>query len=393
MALKGNKGDWSEIYTFFHVLINGKLDVVDENLNVVPGEYYKILEVIRKENKTEKRYIREDDKIRILITDDLTGKVTDFAIPISDFVCNSNKLFSYLRKNNGRSFSLPDIEDFLASLKIHSVKDNGNKRDITIKIEDFHCGMKQTLGFSIKSLIGQDATLFNAGAGTNFIYEIKLGDNVDFDVDKFNKETYINNKIAQRILRLKEEFGAKIEFCGVQSNTLYQNLRLIDGDIPNILAEILLVRYIYGLNKVKECVAKLQETNPLDFNLKLGQPFYEYKIKKFLQDVAMGMTPETAWTGIYDATGGQIIVKDSGDIVCYHIYEQNLFLNFLLSSTYFEQPATSEDKNYPGHIEPNPKKKFFFGWVYKENGRFYIKLNLQIRMKEKKLTKKKQTSQ
>ena len=94
----------------------------------------------------------------------------------------------------------------------------------------------------------------------------------------------------------------------------------------------------------------------------------------------MGMTPETVWTGFYDATGGQIIVKDDGDVVCYHIYEQNQFLNFLLNSTYLEQPATSEDENNPGYPKPNPKKKFFFGWVYKENGKYYLKINLQVRM-------------
>lgn len=382
MALTGNKGEWSEIYTFFYVLANGRLDVADENLNAVPGEFYKILEILRKEAKTENRYIREDDKIHILVTNNLTGEVTDFTATISDFANNSKILFTYLKERKGRSFNFPDIENFLSGLEIYSVKDIGHKRDITIRIEDFHCGIRQTLGFSIKSLIGQNSTLFNAGVGTNFIYEIIFADNRNFDVDKFNKETYVNNKIAYRIMKLEKEFKAKIEFCGIQSSTLYQNLRMIDGDIPDIIAELLLVRYRYGLSTVKECVAKLQETNPLGFNLMSGQPFYEYKMKKFLQDVAMGMTPETVWTGIYDVTGGQIIVKDSGDVVCYHIYEQNQFLNFLLRSAYLEQPATSEDENNPGYIKPNPKKKFFFGWVYKENERFYIKLNLQVRMKE-----------
>ncbi len=84
----------------------------------------------------------------------------------------------------------------------------------------------------------------------------------------------------------------------------------------------------------------------------------------------MGMTTEEAWTGVYDATGGQIIVKDSGDIVCYHIYEQNRFLK------------TSEDASHPGHVRPNAKKDFNYGWVYAEGGQYWLKLNLQVRMRD-----------
>lgn len=379
MALSGNKGEWSEIYTFFYALANGKIDVADENLNAVPGEYYRILEILRKEAQTEKHYIRNSDCIHVHLNNSETGKVEQFDVTIEDFAKNSKLLFKYLKEKTGRSFKFPDIEQFMSSIGVYSIKDVGHKRDITIKIEDFHCGLQQTLGFSIKSLIGHDSTLFNAGTGTNFIYEIKLKDPASFNVDDFNRSTYVNNKITERINRL-EEMGAKIVFAGVQSNTLLQNLRMIDGDLPHILAELLLVRYRRNIKKLNRCVTLLQETNPMQFDLSQGWPFYEYKIKKFLQDAAMGMTPETVWTGFYDATGGQIIVKDDGDVVCYHIYEQNQFLNFLLNSTYLEQPATSEDENNPGYPKPNPKKKFFFGWVYKVNDKYYLKINLQVRM-------------
>ena len=109
--------------------------------------------------------------------------------------------------------------------------------------------------------------------------------------------------------------------------------------------------------------------------------FYEYKIKRFLQDCAQGMTPEKPWLGIYDATGGQIIVKEDGDIVCYHIYELNRFREFLFNSTKFEGASTSEDAENPGHPRSDAKKKFFYGWVYEEDGKYYIKINLQVRSK------------
>jgi len=76
------------------------------------------------------------------------------------------------------------------------------------------------------------------------------------------------------------------------------------------------------------------------------------------------MTPSGIWIGKYDATGGIIIVKEDGDLVCYHIYNRNEFQDYLLNNTRFEQASTSRYK---------------FGSLYKENGKIYLKLNLQIR--------------
>lgn len=46
---------------------------------------------------------------------------------------------------------------------------------------------------------------------------------------------------------------------------------------------------------------------------------------------AMGMTTEEAWIGIYDAI--ECKAKANAPGACYHIYEQNRFLNYLLDST------------------------------------------------------------
>ncbi len=381
MSLKGNIGEWSEIYTFLHVLAYGKLDVADESLKAIPGEFYRIIEVLRQEFKSSNRYIREDDHIRIFINDEKSHKEEEFSIPVKSFADNCLNLLKHLKGNTKRSMSFEDIESFLHDIKVYSIKDTGNKRDITIRIEDFRNGGSHLLGFSIKSLIGQNSTLFNAGAGTNFIYRIEFPSDIAFDMDKFNRETYIHEKISTRINRLEQEFSAHLIFDHIQSDILQQNLMMIDGDLPSIMAEMLLTRYRHKLTTIKACADRLSIDNPLGFDLSRHQPFYKYKIKKFLQDAAMGMTPETVWNGHYDATGGQIIVKENGDIVCYHIYELNRFLEFLLNFTYFEQPATGESSNNPGHQKPDSKKNFFFGWVYKEGNEYFIKLNLQVRMR------------
>ena len=102
----------------------------------------------------------------------------------------------------------------------------------------------------------------------------------------------------------------------------------------------------------------------MNFNLSQGHPFYEYKIKNFLTDSALGMTPAAKWNGNYDATGGLIIVKENGDLVCYHIYNHNEFQDYLFNNTRLEQASTS---------------RYGFGDLYQENGKLFIKLNLQVR--------------
>jgi hypothetical protein len=76
------------------------------------------------------------------------------------------------------------------------------------------------------------------------------------------------------------------------------------------------------------------------------------------------MTPAQPWTGDFQATGGYIIVKEDGEILCYHIYNHNEFQEYLFRNTRFETPSTG---------------RYEFGTIYTENGKNYIKLNLQVR--------------
>lgn len=257
-------------------------------------------------------------------------------------------------------------------------------------------------------------SLFNPGAGTNFIYEICVPKDVQIDVDAFNRETYsLSPRISNRLKKLKEDYKADIVFKRVQSRCLSQNLRTIGGDLPQLLAQLLLIRYLNDERSISVCTEILTKQNPLDFDIEEHGSVYEYKVKRFLQDCAMGMVPEKPWRGVYDATGGQIIVKKDGEVVCYHIYEQNRFLNYLFNSTKFDEASTCEDGDNPGHPRKRPVKieiltfkdengveqtkeieklgvlkNYFYGWLYEEDGKYYFKINLQVRFDGQKKGKK-----
>ncbi|MBE0422745.1 MAG: HpaII family restriction endonuclease [Lutibacter sp.] len=226
----------------------------------------------------------------------------------------------------------------------------------------------------------------NSGPGNNFIFEIE--NDLKTTLDEFNKETYKPSgnisKITARLQKINGELGLKIKFKEVQSKQLWRNLKMIDGDLPEVLAYSLLYRWLERETSLLKISKILEEKDPLNFynNEISSQKLYEYKLKRFLAECAMGMTSETPWHGVYDATGGVIIAKEDRDIVCFHIYDFNLFREYLINNTMFEQPSTGEDGDNPGHLRTKKgTKKYYYGWLYEENEKLYFKINLQIRFK------------
>lgn len=359
MALSGNKGEWSEIYVFLKLLADGRLDAADANLNAIPNVYYPIIKILRLENGSNREY-KINNNIQVI--DGNTNKVI-LNLSLATFVQQSQQLFNDLRTVQGSSFSFPAIETFLNSIDVHSLTAlKTDKADIKVIVHDLNTGLQPKLGFSIKSMLGMNSTLFNAGQTTNFIYEIRGINFTPHQIATVNSITS-TPKITNRIDNLINS-GAQFIYKDIFSNNLKLNLQLIDSDLPEILAHLVFYKYSLNTSNLQDLLRELNTKNPKQFDLSLGHPFYEYKIKNFLTDSALGMTPAALWTGKYDATGGIIIVKQNGDLVCYHIYNRNEFQDYLLNNTRLEQASTT---------------RYGFGVVYDENGRFYMKLNLQVR--------------
>ena len=51
MTIKGNKGEWSEFYTFVKLLADGKIYAADKDLNKNESIFYLILKIIRGEQE------------------------------------------------------------------------------------------------------------------------------------------------------------------------------------------------------------------------------------------------------------------------------------------------------------------------------------------------------
>ena len=64
MALTGNKGEWSEIYTLLKLLGEGKVFAGDQNLNKIQDLFYPIIMILRQEKEGNFNYkLQEKDVV------------------------------------------------------------------------------------------------------------------------------------------------------------------------------------------------------------------------------------------------------------------------------------------------------------------------------------------
>ncbi len=355
--LRGNKGEWSEIYTLLKVLSDKNIYAGDSELNKIEELIFPVIKILRDE--TNGTYVFGYDNDLVIVK----GNEEEFRIPIADFQEKAVKLLSEIKTATSATFSIPEIERFINSFNCNSLKAKSSvKSDIRIVIHDQRTGTTPELGFSIKSQLGGASTLLNAGKTTNFTYEI-VGNLISKETIREINDIDSRSKIKDRIEKITS-LSNELSFVKTDSSTFGNNLTLIDSSLPNIIAEILLKFFTSSISKTSELVEDISVSNPLGYNLDNEHPFYSYKMKRFLTDIALGMMPSKVWTGELDATGGYLVVKEDGEILCYHIYNRNEFEDYLLNNTKLETASSSRHE---------------FGEIFEEGGKQLFKLNLQIR--------------
>jgi len=358
--LKGNKGEWSEIYVLLKLLAEGKLYAADKDMKKSEYIFFPILKIIREENKEEKKEYSFSEKENVEI---YINGIKQKKFPKEIFNREAGKLIEKLKdKKLTGSFEIRDTETFMAEIECLKLKaPSTDKADIKMKIMDINTGYTPTVGFSIKSELGSSPTLLNAGKTTNFIYLI---DNEDLEAYEEETNKIYNSRgktdVKGRISYILKNRG-KIKYYEMENKNFKDNLILIDSLMDKILAETLLYFYRDGIVKCSDMIKKLEKENPFFYR---NVNAYSYKLKKFLTAVALGMKPSVEWDGIDEATGGYIIVTKKGDVVAYYIYNRNFFEEYLLNNTKYETASTSRHE---------------FGKVYRSEGNEYINLNLQIR--------------
>ena len=357
----GNKGEWSEPYVVLKLASEGLLRQADATMQPSAEKFARILKIVREDLEVE----IEDDGSAIFRFVDEAGKHHNLYVPFGGASNKAKKLLNSILniKQVKGSFELPEVAEELQYLGFSQLKNpipKGQrfiKRDLSLMIQDPNTGVAPTLGFSVKSELGSAPTLLNASKQTNIIYRI-YGIN-DSIMDKLNKIA-TPNKIHDRCAYLASQ-ASDIKFHAYQSNTFMRNLQIIDGDLPQMLADATLCHYTKNILRLSDVVKHLSKSARY---VDCDPVFCSVKIKRFLRACALGMVPSEPWRDYDDATGGYVIVLPNGELIAFYIYNRALFYNYLYESTKFEH----------GDIGRHDYMS-----VYKENDRYYVKFNVQIR--------------
>lgn len=362
MALTGNKGEWSEIYTLFKLLGEGKVYAGDQDLNKIQDLFYPIIMILRQEKGGAFNYKLQDTNVMVQTPE---GKEI-LRIPALVFLDEAEKLLEAINENGG-AFAIPQIETFMNSIYCHSLKaKSADKTDIRIILHDQRTKINSEMGFSIKSQLGGDSTLLNASKATNFNFKIRGAVLSDEDIININSINSRRDKVLKRVEAIKNRGGILI-FDKIDNNIFHNNLIMLDGHLPNIIAFLILEQLNSKVSTLKELAKKLTENNPLNYNVDQGSQIYVYKIKHLLTSVALGMMPATVWSGLFDANGGYLVVKKDGEILCYHFYDRNRFEDYLFSNSYLERSSTTKHQ---------------YATIIKEDdGSLSFKINFQVRLR------------
>lgn len=352
-TLTANKGEWSELYVLFKLFSDNKIKAADMNLQPTNDEYT-FLQIFREdvENRPYIYDLEQAGTVRILTASrQLIDAVSTHLLPEK-----AQRVFEAIKSANTASFALPEAVALMSEYRLERIKANSSmKSDIEAIIKDKMIAQSKPVGFSIKSQVGGASTLLNASKRTNFIYKVQ---NFSDDIDEINK-IESSRKLRDRLQAIAEA-GGVLEFSHVESTVFTRNMRVIDSIMPDILASML-IDYYSGRGVTMTSLCELSGAKALDG---LGASEIGYKVKSFLRAVALGMVPSREWNTRLSTYGGYIIVRDDGMLLCYHLYNDDDFRDYLFNSTKLDTPSTSRHD---------------FGYLYEQDGEIYIKLNLQVR--------------
>ena len=377
--LKGNKGEWSEVYALCYLLNEGVLKAADRDLNPT-NMYFPILKILREEIKgTVLHYFPADTDCDVIKVYD--GETLLAVVEKGDL----EKIVALLLDKipagepGKRVFEIPEVNAFFDTIYVRKLKaDSAHKQDIDIHIHDVQTGYDPICGFSIKSYLGATPSLWNSAEATSFIYTVE---NCNEEIASHFNSIHTRNKVIDRMRYLygagcslsclpskKADREEKVHYY-VESSRFQENLEFVDSRMPEILSYALMIWYRDRQTRLSAVVETLKKENPVKFS---NAKMYEYKMKKFLCACALGMTAENVWEGAENANGGYIVVKKDGAVVCYHIYNRTEFEQYLYDYTKFDVPSTGRHgfmEIYPEKIEIDEMEKV----IYK------LKLNLQVR--------------
>jgi len=352
---KANKGEWSELLVFTKIANDAHIDMSNAKLQTLVGQKLEISKILRDDIIFS---ISDANKIFRTTTDGNIVEILKTTLPkrIKEFTSEIIAADGVFQSKWGN--------DLLDSFQLSKIKAESNKKsDIDLTLTDPKTLLETNAGFSIKSYLGGLSTLLNSSKqNTNFQFHVKNFKGNLSEVNAIKGSAKIRDRIAKIISN-----GGIFEFSKTKGDIFGRNLMKIDSLMPAILGNLTFANFI--ITKKGKKILDVVQSNELmellkSLPIQLDADLISYKVKSLLLDIALGMVPKKDWDGRQSADGGYIVVKETGEVVCFHVYNFADFSDYLLLNTKFDTPST---------------KRHEFGFLYQENNKMYFDVNCQIR--------------
>ena len=357
MAFEATKREWGELYAFFRLLADGHLYAGTPDAKKNDTLCWPVAMVQREEHDGTRRYIIENEEYIHIV-----GENIDKRIPREDFDTVAGLVWEAVKNSRENDVTSPDgVEEFLDEVAIFDLEAKTDDR--TDFYVAFHSVEAPLVGFCVRSRLSPMFPLLDGGRTANFKFEqtgVKFATPTVNKINAFGEE----DDVLGRMLMI-ERLGGNLKFNDAADKIFRSNLCMIDLHFPRVLGEMCRAMHLEGITRVSELTEYIKQLNPLKIKDELigKHRYYEYKMKQFLLALACGMRPAKLFNGTDSAVSGFLMVDAQGEVLGYQKAEREVFADFLYNNTRLEKGPTAKDK---------------YGYLERENGVYYFKLNLKI---------------
>lgn len=356
MAFEATKRELCELYTFFRLLADGKVALGTTEAKK-GGTSWPIAMIQREEHDGTRHYYIEKDMIRI------ESELFNKSMPREDFGIVADILLKAVKSSSENVLTTPDgVEEFMDEADIFDLEARTEDRtDFSVAFWHSEAPLR---GFNVRSRLSAMKPLLDGGRAANLKLEQSGVKFATPTVDKINAIPESPSEVVDRIL-LIERLGGVLKYSDVADRVFRSNLQMIDLHFPRVLTEMVRIMHLDDITRISELTEVMKQMNPLKIKDELinKHGFYEFKMKQFLMALALGMRPAKIYNGQDSSVEGILLVDGSGEVLCYHKSEKQVMEDFLFLNTRLEKGSLDKDK---------------YGFLEKENGTYYFKLNAKI---------------
>ena len=374
MAFEATKRELGELYTFFRLLADGKVSFGTSQARRVEMEGWPVALIQREEHDGTRRYYIEQENVRIVsgamnAATFVASDKEEQCVPREDFDGAAELILELLKTTVGSDMvEVPEgLEGFLDAINIYDLEAKTEDRT-DFSIAFWHAEAPLT-GFNVRCRLSAMNPLLDGGRTANLKLEQSGIKFATPTVNKINAVPESPTEVTERMLMI-ERLGGVLKYSDVADRVFRCNLLMIDLHFPRMLAEMVRMMHLDGISRVSELTERIKEINPLKIKDELinKHGFYEFKMKQFLLALALGMRPAKIYSGTDSAVEGILLVNAAGEVLCYHQSERHTFADFLYLNTRLEKGSVDKDK---------------YGFLEKENGVYYFRLNVKIGLTKK----------